>query len=480
MIFLLLFLVLAGACLLMYYYLQMGNLFFLKETTINGMEFSEKNAMEVVDQLEKTYNNKEISVMEEGMEAFRSTLAEIGYEVDGVELLENVEECLNRQKKELIRNLLGQRDYTVEIPFEVNEEVFQSTIKAENLSTERIASENAKLTYTGESYEVTPEVYGNELDDAALQNLVREYLEGTSSDQWDTEDAQVVISEELYEKPTIFKEDKLLVDKMNAFNKYCNAQVTYQFGEQEQILDWDTIQNWILVNEGEGGISEEAVTDYVVSLEADYNTIYTQRTITTSHGYDVTLPSNDYGYRIDEAGEIAQLTADIASNTPVEREPIYEISGYQRNGRDDVDGTYVEIDLTAQHLWFYKDHALIVESDIVSGNPKYEQTTTGAFPLAYKASPFNLAGGGTDGVATWDVEVQYWMPFHDGQGLHDASWRGSSFGGNIFLTNGSHGCVNLPSSVAQQIYNNIEQGMPIFLYKTEEIPEQYLPKEENQ
>ena len=65
---------------------------------------------------------------------------------------------------------------------------------------------------------------------------------------------------------------------------------------------------------------------------------------------------------------------------------------------------------------------------------------------------------------TWREEVTYWMPFHDGQGLHDAPWR-SSFGGNIYQTNGSHGCVNLPYNVAQTIYENIEAGMAILLYK---------------
>ena len=56
------------------------------------------------------------------------------------------------------------------------------------------------------------------------------------------------------------------------------------------------------------------------------------------------------------------------------------------------------------------------------------------------------------------------MPFYDGQGLHDASWR-TAFGGNIYQTNGSHGCVNLPPAVAATIYENIDTGTPVILYK---------------
>ena len=105
----------------------------------------------------------------------------------------------------------------------------------------------------------------------------------------------------------------------------------------------------------------------------------------------------------------------------------------------------------------------MVESDIVSGCvSKNTETQTGVFPLAYKESPSVLTGD--DAQNGWRTEVQYWMPFFDGQGLHDATWR-SSFGGNIYKTSGSHGCVNLPYSAAEQIYNNIDAGVAIILYK---------------
>ena len=130
---------------------------------------------------------------------------------------------------------------------------------------------------------------------------------------------------------------------------------------------------------------------------------------------------------------------------------------------DDLAGTYVEINLTAQHLWFYKGGELIVESDFVSGSvAKGTETQTGVFPLAYKESPSVLTGGNAENG--WEQDVTYWMPFFDGQGLHDATWRGS-FGGNIYQTNGSHGCVNLPFDAAKQIYDNIDAGVAIILYK---------------
>ena len=58
------------------------------------------------------------------------------------------------------------------------------------------------------------------------------------------------------------------------------------------------------------------------------------------------------------------------------------------------------------------------------------------------------------------------MPFNGGIGLHDATWR-SSFGGTLYKNGGSHGCVNLPHSVAQKIFENISAGTPVLCYHLE-------------
>ena len=60
--------------------------------------------------------------------------------------------------------------------------------------------------------------------------------------------------------------------------------------------------------------------------------------------------------------------------------------------------------------------------------------------------------------------MTYWMPFAGNVGIHDASWR-SEFGGNLYLWEGSHGCVNVPYDKAAGIYANIEVGMPVVVYE---------------
>ena len=76
-----------------------------------------------------------------------------------------------------------------------------------------------------------------------------------------------------------------------------------------------------------------------------------------------------------------------------------------------------------------------------------------------------LVGTDFDG-STYKTPVEYWMPIGwDGEGFHDAWWR-SSFGGNIYLNNGSHGCLNMPPSQAAKLFELVENNTPVVVYES--------------
>ena len=132
----------------------------------------------------------------------------------------------------------------------------------------------------------------------------------------------------------------------------------------------------------------------------------------------------------------------------------------KRNGTDDLAGSYIEVSLDSQHLWLYKDGALVTETDIVSGAPTPERETyRGAWPIAYKASPYNLSSS----EYGYNVTVKYWMPFNGGVGFHDASWQ-PTFGGSRYQTNGSHGCVIMPPEMAGKLFELISAGTPVVVH----------------
>jgi lipoprotein-anchoring transpeptidase ErfK/SrfK len=117
-------------------------------------------------------------------------------------------------------------------------------------------------------------------------------------------------------------------------------------------------------------------------------------------------------------------------------------------------------------LWYYKEGKLDYETDIVSGQTTSEARTTlpGVYKLWFKDTNFRMQGTNEDGDE-WDVTCSYWNNVSlCGIGLHDSAWRGNAFGGNIYKTNGSHGCINMPPAGAKYVYDNVEYGTPVVMY----------------
>ncbi len=463
----------------MYLRKQYDRTTYFQYTTINGIDASDKTPQDICDELTAKYSASTVTLVENGTVEIEGSLAEFGYTIDGEMLLESLESKLASQRTSiivLIENLMHAGSYTVTVPFVFSQTTFNEKVCAQQMKDARVENRNATLEYNEEEnvYYIEPEVQGTGFNDADLQSSVKAEIDKFVSGNNPGKDLETTFPEGIYIQPEVTSDDADLNMYMNIYNSFCKAVVRYQFGDEEEVLDWSTIQNWIMIENGEGVLSQENLQAYVTELAAKYNTLHYDRTFHTTAGADIVIEasSNDYGYLVNEEEEVTQLAADILSNTEVSREPVYYATNssygnpyyYKRNGTDDLAGTYVEIDLTKQHLWFYKDGELIIESDLVSGSvAKGTETITGAFPLAYKESPSTLVGA--DAADGYRTEVQYWMPFYDGQGLHDASWR-SSFGGSIYQTNGSHGCVNLPPAAAKTIYENIEAGMAIILYQS--------------
>ncbi|WP_330398665.1 L,D-transpeptidase [Herbinix luporum] len=117
------------------------------------------------------------------------------------------------------------------------------------------------------------------------------------------------------------------------------------------------------------------------------------------------------------------------------------------------------MNISKQYLWFYKDGKLLSQGPVVTGNPnRGNATVLGVYMVNYKQKEATLRGPG------YEAKVKYWMPFFGNIGLHDAPWR-SSFGRDIYLRNGTHGCVNAPLYLAKTIFENIDEGTPVIVYK---------------
>ncbi len=314
-----------------------------------------------------------------------------------------------------------------------------------------IEPKNPSFEYGENGYVIMDEVYGNKINaDCLYKQIVDAILNGKRKIDLD--------STGCYENPQYTSKSKEVVDARDMLNKYAASKITYTFGDKQDVLDGATIHNWLNIDENYGvSVDEKKVRDYVKKLASTYNTDGVTREFSTSLGTKVKVSGGDYGWVIDNSKEIKDLIETIKQGQSVTKEPAYKQTAISRN-TDDIGNTYVEINLSRQHLWYYKNGSLVVEGDVVTGNvSKGNSTPGGIYTLKFKQKNATLKGEG------YSTQVDFWMPFNGGIGIHDASWRGA-FGGNIYMTNGSHGCVNSPYYLASTIYNNIEDGTPIVCY----------------
>ena len=436
-----------------------------RKISVSGLDVSRLTAEQAEEKIISSFENRTVVFQENDQQVYSTTLKNLGYSLNKDALLEKLNK-LQKQREE--NRKLFPKEENVDLEYQIKQDEEQEK-QALNLSNfgdkERKASIDASISYDKEKKEfiLTKQKQGNEIDEDKLLTTVDTTLDAAFDTAFLGDAITVPVNKHVYVSPLVTATEDMQnkVDSLNAqLAKYRKTTVTYTFGSETVVLDSDTIDSWLKAEGETLSVDEEAVKTYISDLANKYNTIYVPRAFHTSTGTDITIEGNEYGYRIDQDGELAQLLEDLKSGTAVTRDPIYSKTGYQRNGTDDLAGSYIEVSLDAQHLWLYKDGNLVTETDIVSGKPvKGRETYRGAWPIAYKASPYNL----TSAEYGYNVKVNYWMPFVYGQGLHDATWQ-SSFGGNRYKTNGSHGCINLPKDQAATIYNTIDAGYPIIIY----------------
>ena len=167
--------------------------------------------------------------------------------------------------------------------------------------------------------------------------------------------------------------------------------------------------------------------------------------------------AGDKGWLLDRAALSERICQALNKGEDVVLTPEYDRTWYW-DSRCRVGRTFVEISLENQYCWYYLDNALLAETPVVTGNPNSGYPTRrGVFAVKYKDTDTNLVG------PDWNLHVDYWMPFNGSIGLHDACWR-SEFGGDIYLTAGSHGCINMPPEAAKRIFESIRVGTPVIVY----------------
>lgn len=290
---------------------------------------------------------------------------------------------------------------------------------------------------------VVQEQYGTEIDFGKLSGYLQEHVSGQSF-------ITPVSLSDFYIEPLLRAAD--LSSRLRFYESYREWHAGYA-GADVVI----TVPDSAVAIDSHGSISVDAsFLDGCMDMLSVFDTKGGIHSFVTHDGRTIAVNGGTYGSVVDMDAEIQELKRLFLSKVSVDnRHPVYE-----EYMPDDPD-TYIEVSLSEQHVWFYENGRVVMDSDCVSGTDGTKRQTPSGFwylDIVEKNRILRPSGSASGSF------VNRWMRFTpDGCGLHDAIWR-NRFGSSIYKTNGSHGCVNLPKAFAYDLYEHACYGMPVVVY----------------
>lgn len=353
--------------------------------------------------------------------------------------------------------IFREKRYRVDLKTSYDEAALESRMDGMEMLREDAmeAPEDAHLSVAEDgSYVIVPEKTGTFLKTDEARAIITDAVMNARIEA-DLSEAQVL--------PEIYQTDGNLQTRRDEWNAFmASVGLTYRVGDSEEVFDGPRIAS-LLDDDGEHvTLSYAKTADLMAQWRSEHDTYKSTFEFDTSTGRTVKIqPYGDYGFALNEEDTCTDVMERIRSHDRgTYTAQYYHEAPYTEN--HGLGGTYVEVNINAQHLWVYKDGECVCDTEVVTGLPIFGRVTyMGCYAIKKKQREVEL--GTEDMEGSDNPVVDYWLPFNAGEGIHDASWR-EHFGGKIWLTNGSHGCVNVPDWCMDDVYNNVEVGEAVVIY----------------
>lgn len=422
-------------------------------TFINGVYCTGKSVEQVNEELKERYGKDSFLIQDAEGHSYTIAFSSVGIEIDYTSQLNAMQ--LRQNPYLWIVNLFDFRYRSMAPEIQPDAGLLVKELASCGLYADNQKSETVEILRE-EGY-VLQDGMQDVLDEEAVLQTVKEALE-VGETQIDVSSCyrDLPYTEEMLETLELWK-------KVDAFQ---TCGIVYDMGDGRVELTPDIVADWILLKEngeffldenGELVLREEGIREFLDALCEEYDTYGKPHVFQATRGETVTIEGGTYGCKIDEEAEFDYLKQAFLAKAEEVHIPAYTREAYVR-GKDDIGGTYVEVDMTQQKLYYYENGELFLETDVVTGNTGRRLGTPEGVNYIYSIQRNRTLRG--PGYAAF---VKYWMPVKGNIGLHDASWR-KEFGGEIYKTNGSHGCVNVPGDVMAQLYERLEVGVPVVMF----------------
>jgi len=429
---------------------------YLFHTTINGQDFSRQTVDDARAFFAGEANAYTLTLTESGGRTEDITGNEIHMAWNDNQALDDI---LNEQNA-FAWPFEYFKEKSKEVVFEIS---YDKTALEKKVSTlnavtaEPIQPKSAYPEFDGNAYVIKPEVYGTDLDSEKLKKQVHQSVARLEE--------EINLQEEgFYKAPEYTTESKELKELCQTLNQYCKASITYEM-DVPVVVDKTLISTWLSYDTNfHVTLDEAAIRNWMAEFGRRYDTVGTTRPLTTPAGKATEVSGGTYGWIINEEVEFPALVNSIRNGEVVTKAPACDQTAAS-HAPQDWGGTFLEVDLTAQHMWYLENGAVLFESDVVTGKNS-TITPPGVYDILEKLSPTVLVGNIDPETKEpeYRTPVDFWMRVTwSGIGFHDATWQ-PAFGGDVYLWNGSHGCINMPYYNAQELYSFLQIGTPVVVH----------------
>lgn len=423
-------------------------------TKINGIDVAGKTTEEVVEIFNKKADKFSLTLKERKDKSETLTSNQIKAKFEGADEIKQIKK--NQGSFGWIKGLFGSEHYDNVTMYSYDQASVEKAYKKLDAFNNKkmIKIVNAKPVYKDGKFVVQKEEEGTQLKKEEAAKKIGKYIkDGVSTLSFEKENC--------YKNPEYTSKNEKLVSLTNDMNKKLKGSITYKFGKQVVVLDKNVYSSWLKVKKDYSGytVNKDAMENWVLKFMYKYNTQYGWHKFKTHDGRTKKIYGGPYGWRISKDKEMASVKKMLENGTTETREPYWREKGKVYDGvNGDIGDTYVEVDMGAQTVYYYKKGKLKYATSCVTGKMTADRKTPECVAyILYKQPSATLNGQG------YSSPVKYWMPFVGNVGFHSASWR-SSFGGSEYVYNGSHGCVNLPTSSAATLYKLVSKGDPVVTY----------------
>lgn len=430
-----------------YYFLQYA----YPNTTINGEDYSFQNITKFSEYKKVT---EPIQITGRGDKTFVLQPEEIELErkmVDAPEI----------DKNPLLWPVLifETHSYEAQYEYRYNEQKLSNALMASELMKDQTESVDAKIELGDTGYSILPEKIGTKI---GLEELVEALFAELAAG-----DSAVTIPDTAYVQPKIKEDNADLISERDFLNSAYETKIEYDFVDRKYTFTGKTMVDlYDKMPDGEYVINYDRTRAMLAQMATETDTFGTDREFTTYYGNTITIPgySSIYGWLMDVDSTTEEFIGWLEERHSEETTPFYFRKAMNRE-TDEIGNTYIEIDLDDQWMYIYMEGDLIDEGPVVSGQPNLGTPTPVAVNyIIDKMTDRYLEGIMPDTGEPYKTLVNYWFSINwSDVGIHNSTWR-TSFGGNIYLWNGSYGCINVIDHLAETIYYNIPIGTPVISY----------------